>query len=203
MNLPMETTILIVIFSQWVLIVYLLRKKSPGQPEGDLSDEKSLSLLSRAIKKAQNIISQAELSGIKIRAQSKVETRKMSEEMAEGIATATSKVEQMLYKSSDRANSQFQDFLNDLQAKSQQQVADYISKLEADLSAGLQTDLAEMRKSIDAYKTAKLAALDANFLEVAQRALETLLDKKITLTDQVDLVNEALDKAKQEKLISP
>lgn len=212
MDLPVIATVLVVILSQWILIVYLLRSKNPVTPQDEAAEEKSLGLLNRAYKKAQNIIGQAELSGIKMRAESKLETRKQASEMSAGIATAANKVEQMLYKSADKANSQFQEFLDDLKAKgekeeetivadSRKRVDDYVVKLQTDMSNSLKTDMEQMQKSVEDYKKTKLAAMDANFLAVAERALEILLNKKMSLSDQVELVNEALDKAKQEKLI--
>ena len=45
-----------------------------------------------------------------------------------------------------------------------------------------------------------MAALDANILAVVEKTVDTVLAKKLSVSDQADLVYEALEKAKAEKL---
>lgn len=56
-------------------------------------------------------------------------------------------------------------------------------------------------KSLEEYKTGRMKALDENITAVVEATVEKVLGKKLSLTDQTDLVYEALEKAKQEKLI--
>ena len=57
------------------------------------------------------------------------------------------------------------------------------------------------RNLIDTYKRQQLNLIDEHIIAVLERTLSIVLAKKLSLEDQVDLINEALEKAKTEKFI--
>jgi len=192
----MDILIIFVLFiiglGQLILAIYLLgiSARLKNLAFNFNRDPESLNILHRAYNQAKNIIANAELAGIKIHAQSKLETKKLNEELALEVEMASSKVEQVLYKSAQKANEQYEKNLEQRSAN-----------IEKEMTEALAADVAEMKKSLEDYKLAKMKSMDENFAEITQRALEIVLEKKLTMANQMDLINEALEQAKKEKLI--
>ncbi|EKD90555.1 MAG: hypothetical protein ACD_30C00114G0005 [uncultured bacterium] len=62
-------------------------------------------------------------------------------------------------------------------------------------------ELKSARQLIDSYKSQQMAIVDENIVAVLERTLNLVLKQKLTLKDQMDLVAEALEKAKLEKFL--
>lgn len=187
--------LLIVGIGQLILAMYLLgisaKVKSLLWLARTTSNTNSNNVLKRAYAKAKAVLTQAELSGIKITAESKIEQQKYA-----------SKLEKEMAQQCDKAMIQYQSFLLSLRTRSEDEMSDYTNTFKKEIKTVVEAETMEMKKALAAYKAAKMAEMDANFAAAAQKAIELILQKKISLADEVDLVNEALEKAKGEKLIS-
>lgn len=178
MELPVLLLFVFVILSQWILIVFLLLRKPPEQKNSvTLTEPQSLGILHRAYKKAQAIIGQAELTSVKIHAESEIETKKISDQLT------------------DETKKKLDDYLNTLTSDGKAQVNKFLEEFE-------KNTIDATNKSLEDYKTSRMKALDENISLVVERALELILAKKLPTEIQTDLVYEALEQAKQEKLIS-
>lgn len=123
----------------------------------------------------------------------------------------------------DKVGSDFISYLNYLKteadlAKNQSQetirqdIGQIFVKFEEDLSSYLVTtqqqsfksielELKSARQLIDAYKQQQLKVIDENIIAMLEQTLSLVIAKKLSLKDQIDLVYEALEKAKSEKFI--
>lgn len=194
-------------------------KKLTGTAQPDPDQQKGFQLLHSAIKKAQAILAQAELEGIKIISQSKLSSGKLDEKYSEAIKNEATLAEKQLLL----AEETYVKFLEDLKALSQKRETDTMEltrqninrvfgQLEERLSAFLVTteqkttssielELKSARSLIETYKTQQLQLIDENIVAIMERTLALVLNKKLSLKDQLDLIYEALEKAKVEKFI--
>ncbi|MCL4398031.1 hypothetical protein M1403_03355 [Patescibacteria group bacterium] len=213
--------LLIVGISQLVLAIYLLGLGSKVRSLLTLAKsnslpgrgERAMKILGGAYSQAKNILSQAELTGIKMHAETSLENKKIADQFAREMAVSSSRIEQIMFAATDKANSQFVSFLDDLKnhsqkeeelvvADSRQRVGAFLDNFEKEMAEAVKADMDKTQKALADYKTARMAALDESFIAAAQRALEIILSKRINLADQAELVNEALEQAKKEKLIT-
>jgi hypothetical protein len=187
----------------------------PTPPELTLTD---------ATKKADEIIAQAEMQGLKIAGDSKQGKEVFSQEYAkkleQSIATAQASYVQEMDKLV-QAHSQFLNQLKQQSMTSQQEtesmmkarINELLFSLEQNLTTFLNTteqksfesldlELKSARALIDTYRTQQLSLIDENIVAVLERTVSLVIKNKITLADQLDLVYESLEKAKVEKLFA-
>lgn len=175
-------------------------------------EEKSFNLLHRAIKKAENIISNAELQGIKVEATDKLALKKSQELLQKEVSLQMNK-----------AYSEYIKFLEGLKAETnqiqtanqevvkqrvdaiferfEQNLGTFLTSTEQKSVQSIELELKSARQLIETYKNEQMAIIDENIISILERTLTLVLAKKIPLEDQVDLVYEALNKAKVEKFI--
>jgi hypothetical protein len=175
----MEILALVVILSQWILILLLIfrKKEEPKPPSLTLTEPQSLNILRRAYKKAQEIIGQAELSSVKLHAESEMATQKVSDQLTE------------------ETKKKLDEYLGAMTTEGKSQVARFLEDFKKDTTAAAQ-------KSLEDYKNARMKMIDDNISVVVQRAIELVVSKKLSADTQIDLIYEALEQAKQEKLIN-
>jgi len=77
----------------------------------------------------------------------------------------------------------------------------FLTQAEAKSTQSLESELAAVRQTIETYKKQQLSLVDENIVAMLEKTLGLVLAKKISLKDQLDLVYEALEKAKVEKFI--
>lgn len=92
--------------------------------------------------------------------------------------------------------------VNKLFEKFEQQLMDTLAKTEQESIYAVELEIKAARQLIDLYKQQQLKLVDENVIAVLERTLSLVLAKKLTLQDQIDLVYEALEKAKAEKFIA-
>lgn len=83
----------------------------------------------------------------------------------------------------------------------EQKVADFFASAEKSSEQAINIELKSARELIDSYKLAQLKIVDENIVAVLERTLNLVLKQRLTLKDQLDLVYEALEKAKVEKFL--
>lgn len=220
-NLPIEFNQIIIFLglaSVVGLVIYnfrLNKRSDPAQPD----QQKSYELIHDAIKKSQAILGSAELEGIKVAAETKFETAKLEE-------AYQSKLEEVLNQSQQKINqaqNQLLQFMAGLQARSsdfegasQKAIQDRINQLfeqleermgeflisaEGKTTSSLELELKSTRQLIETYKQQQLKLIDENILAMMEQTLNLVLGKKLSLKDQLDLIYEALEKAKAEKFV--
>lgn len=225
-NLPISSVELILIITSIVLFLlyireYFKREKLSKNNEEVLeqNQQKGYELIHQAIKKAQNILSMAELQGIKVLASNRLTSSNLEEQYEAQLSSEikTSQVNLSL------VSEQFINFINDLKIRSQNldlatqkitsekvnqlfegfenRLSDFLLKTEANSTNSIELELKSTRALIETYKNQQISLVDENIIAMMEQTLAIVLAKKLSLKDQLDLVYEALEKAKVEKFI--
>ena len=72
---------------------------------------------------------------------------------------------------------------------------------ESKTATSIELELKASRELIETYKTQQLKLIDENIVAMIEQTINIVLGKKLSLKDQLDLIYEALEKAKIEKFI--
>ncbi len=76
-----------------------------------------------------------------------------------------------------------------------------MAKAESQSLESISTELRSARDLIESYKSQQFALVDENIVAVLERTMALVLKQKLSLKDHMDLVYEALGKAKLEKFL--
>lgn len=225
-NLPLNLTTLILVIAITVITFLYLREynqrkklESSGEKFLENLKEKGWDTLHKSIKKSQDLLGQAELEGIKVVAGSRVETSKMEQDFSKELAQSLSSSKQTIIA----AQNQLLQFMQDLQKRSaefeaasthageqrisqlfdrmEQKLADFLVQTEQKTTSSIELELKSTRQLIETYKNEQLKLIDENIIAMMEQTLGIVLGKKLSLKDQLDLIYEALEKAKMEKFI--
>lgn len=218
-NLSLEPTVLVFALALSATVILYLREynhRRKLEAEGDrflkVIKEKGWENLNQSIKKSQTIIGQAELEGIK-------ETAKMEMEFQKKLTAALERSQQTI----TTAQNQLLIFMRDLQKRSaefeqasktsgeqrinqlfervENRLSDFLIQTEQKTTSSIELELKSTRELVEAYKNEQLKLIDENIIAMMEQTLSLVLGKKMSLKDQLDLVYEALEKAKVEKFI--
>ena len=72
---------------------------------------------------------------------------------------------------------------------------------EQKTTTSIELELKSTQELIETYKNAQLKLIDENIVAMMEQTLNIVLGKKLTLKDQLELVYEALERAKIDKFI--
>ncbi len=217
------------VFSQIALFAILMRATS-RQDEKDealLTDTrgKSNHIISRALKKANQLLIAAELKGISILAREKMTGKALSEEYKEHMAAVEAAFKEQFDMSSKNAESAYTHFIstveqtmreqiernhklleektNAMQQESQKLLTDFTSDVEQKVKAELESHMAATKKEVEEYRMRRLRAIDEHIIDMLEEIIRIALEKKLSLADQSDLIYKALEAAKRERAFSP
>ncbi len=210
-----------VIFTILYIREYVLRKKLQSEGEKVLEDykEKGLETLHQSIQNSQNILSEAQLEGVKVVADVKYETSKLEEEYKKKLIDLINQSQQTISTS----QSQLIQFMYDLQKRSDEfeiaskqageqkinqvfgnlesRLSDFLIQTEQKTISSIELELKAARNLVESYKNQQLKLIDENIIAMMEQTLNIVLAKKLSLKDQLELIYEALEKAKVEKFV--
>lgn len=83
----------------------------------------------------------------------------------------------------------------------EERLSDFLVKTEQQTISSIELELKAARNLIDSYKNQQLKLIDENIIAMMEQTLNLVLSKKLSLKDQLDLIYEALEKAKIEKFV--
>lgn len=200
---------------------YNRRRKVETQGDKFLGElqEKGLENLHQTLKKSQEIIGSAELEGVKTITQTRFESQKIEKDYQKKLTELIAQSQETLTSS----QAQLIQFMADLQKRSQEfeeasrtsgeqrinqmferletRIADFLIQTEQKSVSSLELELKAARNLIESYKNQQLKLIDENIIAMMEQTLNLVLAKKLSLKDQLDLVYEALERAKVEKFI--
>lgn len=200
---------------------YNKRKKLETAGEKYLAEikQKGWETLNQSIQKSQDLLGQAEEEGVKVVAESKLETAKIEQAYAQKL---TELIEQSKHNIIT-AQTQLLQFMQDLQKRSaefeeaskqageqrinqlfdrvESKLSDFLVQTAQKTSSSIELELKASRELIETYKNEQLKLIDENIVAMMEETLSIVLAKKLSLKDQLDLIYEALEKAKIEKFI--
>lgn len=218
-NLPLDTTALILILALiFSILLYLreynLRKKLEAEGDKFLNEikEKGWQSLNQSIKKSQAIISEAELTGIKETATMEMDfQKKFAESLEQSKQTITAAQNQLLNFMQDlqKRSQEFEEAskasgeqrINALFDRVESRLADFLVATEQKTTSSIELELKSARELVEAYKNEQIKLIDENIIAMMEQTLSLVLGKKLSLKDQMDLVYEALEKAKIQKFV--
>lgn len=217
--------ILLSVMTTVFLVLYLkeYNKRKQLQKDGDKILEefknKGLNLLQDSMKKSQDLLNQAEAEGIKVVSSTQSDTKKLEDMYSKDLAEALTQSQ----NSVDVAQSQVVAFFGQLsqraanfQSSSEQVTRDRINQMFSDLEdklseflmtteqktiSSIELEIKGARELIESYKQQQLSLIDENIIAMMEQTLNIVLSKKLSLKDQLDLVYEALERAKVEKFV--
>lgn len=215
-------SLLIIALSAATIVLALFYHEEKTQ-EDLPPDEKSRSILHRAYQKAQTILGNAELEGVKVVADSKVAARNLEGKYEEELTKISEELETNFTTHVTKAEGEFVKFLDELRTRSEQMqllsqeftkqkvneiferfeqnLTNFLTSTEQKSVSAIELELRAARELVNTYKTQQMALVDENIIAMLEKTLSLVLAKKLTLSDQLDLVYEALEKAKTEKFI--
>lgn len=213
--LPLDLTTILLIFAiVLITLLYLreynLRKKLQSEGEKFLEKlkEKGWDTLRKSIQKSQDLLGQAELEGIKVVAGSTIETSHFIDASKQTIVSAQNQLLQFMADLQKRSE-QFEEAskqagqqrINQLFDRVEQRLTDFLVQTEQKTTSSIELELKSARALIETYKNEQLKLIDENIVAMMEQTLGVVLGKKLSLKDQLDLIYEALEKAKVEKFI--
>ena len=225
-NLPANLPLIILAISALVSVFlylreYNTRRKLEGQSEKVLEEfrEKGLEGLHQSIQKSQDIISQAELEGVKVVADTRFHTSKMEKGYEDKLGEIINNSQAAI----NNAQAQLIQFMADLQKRSEEfaeagresieqrinrtfnnleeRLSSFLISTEQKTTQSIELEVKAARNLIEGYKQQQLKLIDENIIAMMEQTLNIVLAKKLSLKDQVELVYEALEKAKIEKFV--
>lgn len=170
-------------FALLAFFLYWLEYRHRLSLEKSTPPKQTPGVLRQAFKKAQAILGRAELEGVKVVADSKFQTRelerKFEEKMDEQGARLAQQMAQLVEKQTTAV------------------IANFDKKLEKTLD----DEIIKAQTEIADYKKRQMAKIDGAIVAIVERTVAKVLNKKLGLSQQADLVFEALEKAKAEEFI--
>ncbi len=225
-NLSIDPAILVLAIGALVAIfLYFrelrIRRKIESETDEFIQEirEKGWETLHQSVKQSQDIVGEAELEGIKVVAQSEVQTKKIedrySKELSKAIHESTQNIAgaqetllqfmQNLQKRSaefeEASKKSGEERINQLFDKVEERLSDFLVQTAQKTTSSIELEIKSSRQLIDTYKTAQLKLIDENIIAMMEQTLSLVLAKKLSLKDQLDLVYEALERAKAEKFV--
>ncbi len=101
---------------------------------------------------------------------------------------------------SNKIEDEMQSKVTELLLNFEQKLTDFFASAEQKSLDAINLEIKSARALIDTYKSEQLKIVDENVVAVLEQTLNLVLQQKLSLRDQLDLVFQALEKSK--KLIS-
>lgn len=91
--------------------------------------------------------------------------------------------------------------INTLFENLESRLSEFVLSAEQKTTSSIELELKAARSLIETYKEQQLKLIDENVIAMMEQTLNIVLGKKLSLKDQLDLIYEALEKAKVEKFV--
>lgn len=187
----------------------------------DWANHNAQALINTASQQANSIVTQAHVEGIKLATQEAMETKLYEQQYHEKLEllmkqlseTVTTNMEQVrlqfetyvktaeskLEASQGAIESEMRTKVNGLLLNFEENLASFLANSEQKSFDAVNLELKSAKQMIESYKTQQLGLIDENIVAILERTLQLVLNQKLSLTNQVDLVYESLEQAKSEK----
>lgn len=196
------------------------RFRSNPQDWTDSSPE----LLHSTWKKADDIVAEAELESLKLTSEKKFELKLFEKRFQERLDQVVKVIENNFSNNLDISRKRHDDFISNLEKQTltwqdklkdqmnskvnalllnfEENLTNFLARAEQESLESINLELRSARQLIDSYKSQQLSLVDENIVAVLERTMNLVLKQKLTLKDQIELVYEALEKAKLEKFFA-
>lgn len=207
-NLPLDPivlilTILVAIVSLFYLHEHSLRKRAQIEGEKALEEfrEKGLETLNQSIQKSENIISGTEAEYAKklqeIITISENDLAKSQSQLTQFLADLKRRGAEF----DEASKTALQERINQLFTQLEDRLSNFLITTEQKTTSSIELELRSARNLIDTYRNQQMKAVDENIIAMLEQTLTIVLGKKMPLKDHVELVYEALEKAKLDNFV--
>lgn len=212
----------IVVLQVGILTVLLMRHSD--DPHHDVLLEqgklKTNSLLHRAVQQANKILVTAQMKGIHLISKQKMTGSELTKEFQTHLAAVEKALSDQLIRNTEHAEQTYEEFIkkaekaitdhvkanekmlsdksNAMVEKTSEMLGVFTKELEEKVKADIEKKMIEATNEIEQYKLTRIRVIDERIVDVLEEVLEVVLEKKLTLADQSDLVYKALEQAKRE-----
>ncbi len=182
--------------------------------------ERSSSIIHRAIKQANQILISAELKGINILSSQKLAGGDVAEQFREHLRVVEVALRQQFETSAKEAETAYLTYIQSLEETIRTQVTanqkvvaekadamvmqskhlmeESIASVQERVKQEVETELAKVRGEIADYRERRMRVIDERIIELLEDVLRVVLEKKLSLSEQSDLVYHALEEAKRD-----
>lgn len=172
-----------------------------NKPAIELASGKATEIISQASIRAQAILGKAVQTEMKLQEVQAVEAEKLQKAMEEHFNAALKEYGNFLDQTREKAGQALTQKTQSVFDRFEQNLSDFLIQTQQKSTYTVDLEMQAARNLIDTYKRSQLNLIDEHIIAVLERTLSLVLAKKLSLSDQVDLINEALEKAKTEKFI--
>ncbi len=183
------------------LVVYNFRLNNKKPDPLSEDQQKSYKLIHDAIKKSQAILSSAELDAIKETADIKVIFKEELTQAEQEYLNYLKFLKESADTAKNAGDEAIRERVEGIFVKFEEKLTDFLTQTQERSVETIDLEIKAARQLLDTYKQQQLKVVDENIIAMLERTLALVLAKKLTLSDQVDLVYESLEKAKMEKFI--
>lgn len=183
------------------LVIYNFRLNNKTSPDEDRDEQKSYKIIHDAIKKAQAILSSAELGAIKEVADTKIILREELTQAEQEYLNYLKFLKESADSSKNAGDEAIRERVEGIFVKFEEKLSDFLTQTQERSVETIDLEIKAARQLLDTYKQQQLKVIDENIVAMLEQTLSLVLAKKLTLSDQVDLIYESLAKAKSEKFI--
>lgn len=182
------------------LVIYNFRLNNKQSIPTD-DEQKSYKIIHDAIKKADVILSSAELGAIKEVADTKTILREELTQAEQEYLNYLKFLKESADSAKNATDETIRERVEGIFVKFEEKLTDFLTQTQERSVETIDLEIKAARQLLDTYKQQQLKVIDENIVAMLERTLALVLAKKLTLSDQVDLVYESLAKAKNEKFI--
>ena len=215
LNLPIDFTVLIasgIALLTTILYIreYYLRKNAYNK-QYEVAQEtrqKSMQLLTAAEAAETQVLAEGKFATQKLEQEFKTKLENLLAGSGKSVIDAQNELVrfmQELKKKSEEAESlqknQREQRTNELFERLETKLSDFLIQTEQKTTTSIELELKSTQELIETYKNAQLKLIDENIVAMMEQTLNIVLGKKLTLKDQLELVYEALERAKIDKFI--
>lgn len=190
---------------------YSIRKKfSEDQKKIYLeTKQKSVQLLRAAEEAESSVISEGSWAAKKLISQYQSQLQNLIDSSKDSITSAQAELIKFMqdlqkrsvdFEQASRISTEKR--IGELFNRLEEKLSDFLIQTEQKTASSIELELKSTRALIETYKNQQLKLIDENIIAMMEQTLSIVLAKKLSLKDQLDLVYEALEKAKVEKFIA-
>ncbi|MBI4039192.1 hypothetical protein HY384_04540 [Candidatus Daviesbacteria bacterium] len=214
-NLSINTAILIsaavaILTSLLYLREYFLRKKiyQSQRKISQIKLQKIAQLLAAAEEAETQVLAEGSFATKKLLAEFKIQLQNIVKDSQQSINSSQNQLIKFMERLQD-TSARFEEAskisgekrINELFERLESKISDFLIQTEQKTTSSIDLELKAARQLIETYRNAQLKLIDENIVAMMEQTLNLVLAKKLSLKDQLDLIYEALEKAKTEKFI--
>lgn len=213
----------LIVVLQLAILFFLWSRRDAVYHRDVLLDQgkaRTSSIIHRAIQQANKVLITAELKGIQLISRQKLTGSELTHQFNQHLAAVEKALQDQFIRNAEHADQSYAEFL----ANSEKIIKEHIAaneKMLTEKSVGMVTqtesmlaafthDMEEkvkgdidlqMKKVVDEiqhYKLTRMRVIDERIVDVLEEVLKVVLEKKLTIVDQSDLVYKALEQAKKD-----